>query len=203
VKILNISKMIVLLLNPDKYLRDLASQFSHVLNYGCGSKKGQNEIGVDISLETYADIIISQDSFLPFRNGSFELVISRYVLEHIKDVTFVIEEIGRVLKPGGRFVFIVPHCFSQDMYDDPSHTQFFTLRSANYFINKANVYYAGKVFKRAKSYLRLFIVYPHLKIIRLPISFFLGMIGMLFPEFGEQLVKLPFIGASVIVEITK
>ena len=41
---------------------------------------------------------------IPYEDASFELVIANHVLFYCKDVDRVCSEVGRVLKPGGRFV---------------------------------------------------------------------------------------------------
>ncbi len=45
---------------------------------------------------------------LPYRDCTFATVFSNSVLEHIPDVAPVVAEAGRVLRPGGRFIFTVP-----------------------------------------------------------------------------------------------
>lgn len=45
---------------------------------------------------------------LPFEDSSFDMVFSAYVLEHVRDRVGAIKEARRVLKYGGRAVFIVP-----------------------------------------------------------------------------------------------
>ena len=45
---------------------------------------------------------------LPFENNSFDLVICSEVLEHLEDYHAAIDEIYRVLKPGGKFLPSVP-----------------------------------------------------------------------------------------------
>lgn len=45
---------------------------------------------------------------LPFEDGTFDVVICSEVLEHIPDYHSVLDEINRVLKPGGTFVATVP-----------------------------------------------------------------------------------------------
>jgi len=42
---------------------------------------------------------------LPFRDSSFELVTANMVVEHLDDPGPQFQEIGRILKPGGRFIF--------------------------------------------------------------------------------------------------
>jgi SAM-dependent methyltransferase len=46
---------------------------------------------------------------LPFASGSFDLVLSVWVLEHLKEPLTVFREVGRVLRPGGHFVFLTPN----------------------------------------------------------------------------------------------
>jgi SAM-dependent methyltransferase len=45
----------------------------------------------------------------PFENGHFGSAVSNSVLEHIPHVREVLKETGRVLKPGGLFLFCVPN----------------------------------------------------------------------------------------------
>jgi SAM-dependent methyltransferase len=46
---------------------------------------------------------------LPFRDQSFDLVTANMVAEHLEDPEEDLREIYRVLKPGGKFVFITPN----------------------------------------------------------------------------------------------
>lgn len=45
---------------------------------------------------------------MPYRDGTFATVFSNSVLEHIPDPRSVLQEVGRVLRPGGHFIFTVP-----------------------------------------------------------------------------------------------
>jgi len=45
---------------------------------------------------------------MPYPDGSFGTVFSNSVLEHIPDLEPVLQESGRVLRPGGRFITTVP-----------------------------------------------------------------------------------------------
>ena len=46
---------------------------------------------------------------LPFPAGSFDLVTSNMVLEHIGEPERFFAEVARVISPGGRFVFVTPN----------------------------------------------------------------------------------------------
>ena len=46
---------------------------------------------------------------LPFADGSFDAVLACLVFEHISAVDTAIAEVGRVLAPGGRFLFFLNH----------------------------------------------------------------------------------------------
>lgn len=46
---------------------------------------------------------------LPFRDGSFDLVFSRSVFEHLEQPSRTFREVARVLRPGGRVVAVTPN----------------------------------------------------------------------------------------------
>ena len=79
----------------------------NVLDLGCGPRDqavpimslGHNYVGIDYS-SSHADILGDAHS-LPFLGGSFDFVFSFAVLEHFHNPFLALQEIGRVLKPGG------------------------------------------------------------------------------------------------------
>lgn len=67
---------------------------------------------------------------LPCNSSTFDYVISQHVIEHIEDTSNFLEEIKRVLKPGGYFIFCTPNlnCISHRIagnnwigFKDPTH----------------------------------------------------------------------------------
>lgn len=68
---------------------------------------------------------------LPFPDGTFDLVMSNGLLEHFEDMTPVVKEMVRVLRPGGlSFQDIVPRKFSTTwLFDVP-------LLAAGYVVNR-------------------------------------------------------------------
>ncbi len=66
---------------------------------------------------------------LPFADGSFDVLFSKSVFEHIVDIGRVLRECQRVLTPGGRMIAMVPDFVAQwrTFYDDWTHVRPFTL----------------------------------------------------------------------------
>jgi SAM-dependent methyltransferase len=56
----------------------------------------------------YADLFHAKGSALPLVDASVDFVFSNSVLEHIEDLEPTLNEVARVLRPGGTFVFTVP-----------------------------------------------------------------------------------------------
>jgi SAM-dependent methyltransferase len=99
-----------------------------VLDFGCGSGYGSALIAkaadsvhaLDVAQDAidYARAHFSRpnlefsrvqpDAQLPFDNGSFDLVLSFQVFEHVRDTGRYLAEIQRVLAPGGRLILITP-----------------------------------------------------------------------------------------------
>jgi len=51
---------------------------------------------------------------LPFDNATFDVIFCNHVLEHIEDDTKAMQELYRVLKPGGMGIFQVPQDLSRE-----------------------------------------------------------------------------------------
>lgn len=115
-----------------------------ILHLGCGSTKRAGAIGVDVLPLPGVDVVHNLNSFpYPFANGEFSLVVAEHVLEHLEDVVSVVEEIHRILKPGGRLEIICPHFSSADTFTDITHKHFITSRSFDYFVPGSDLYKYG------------------------------------------------------------
>lgn len=90
-----------------------------VLEVGCGRGAFQDVVrdwtGVDLALSARAHLrkpfVVASAESLPFRSASFAGVWSITVLEHVPDPERALEEIARVLEPGG-VAYLAPawHC---------------------------------------------------------------------------------------------
>jgi len=65
----------------------------------------------------YRHIDLAEGKHLPYTDRSFATVFSNSVLEHVPDVAPILNEIARVLSPGGRFIFTVPSDAFRPMLD--------------------------------------------------------------------------------------
>lgn len=72
-------------------------------------------VGVDADLESLRQHSLlkkrvqSDISSLPFRSGSFDLVTANMVMEHVSNPEMILNEVYRVLTPGGIFLFHTPN----------------------------------------------------------------------------------------------
>lgn len=95
-----------------------------VFEDGCGvgmyltrlARDAERAVGMDIELERTMDarrlapqVLCGAGEHLPFPENSFDLVLSHEVLEHVEDDRKALEEIVRILRPGGRLVLFVPN----------------------------------------------------------------------------------------------
>lgn len=83
-----------------------------VLDIGCGFKPYAHffncgYVGLDPLPETHPDVV-GQAWDLPFPDHSFDGVVLNQALEHIAETNATIQEIKRVLKPGGLAIITVP-----------------------------------------------------------------------------------------------
>lgn len=56
----------------------------------------------------FADVVCAGAEKMPYETGQFDVVIANSVLEHIGPIRAAIDEVSRVLKPGGLFIVTVP-----------------------------------------------------------------------------------------------
>ncbi|HLA41129.1 MAG TPA: class I SAM-dependent methyltransferase [Candidatus Glassbacteria bacterium] len=105
-----------------------------VVNLGCGSKKAAGEYGVDRYRGSRADVIAELAEGLPFADHSVDVVVAEHLLEHVPDLVALMEEIHRVLAPGGCLRIEVPYFSHPDAFRDPTHARFFTWESLDYFV---------------------------------------------------------------------
>jgi predicted SAM-dependent methyltransferase len=109
------------------------------LNLGCGYAKLDGYINIDNRIEICPDVVCDILQGLPFEDNTFDMVRANDFLEHIPigaPVVKAIEEIYRVLKPGGIFKSSTPDSeYGQAAFQDPYHISFWVENSWWYYSN--------------------------------------------------------------------
>ncbi|MEO8098426.1 MAG: class I SAM-dependent methyltransferase [Acidobacteriota bacterium] len=68
------------------------------------------DLGVGDQGWDYSTLDVTGDlSALPFRDGAFDAALNVVTLEHVREPARVVEELARVLAPGGTLLLIAPH----------------------------------------------------------------------------------------------
>lgn len=113
--------------------------FNDVLELGCGVgilarqlvQFGNVVTGLDISDAAIAQLpedikgVVATLPKIPFSEHSFDVVVGTEILEHIDDDQACVQEVVRVLRPGGRAYFAVPNnCLGPD--EEPEHIRKYT-----------------------------------------------------------------------------
>jgi len=108
----------------DLIARYAPPEASRVLDAGCGVGMYVRQLrpfaahvcGVELEFERAAEagrdlpaISCASVEALPFHDGTFDLVLSHEVLEHVGDDRRAVAEALRVLRPGGRLAAFVPN----------------------------------------------------------------------------------------------
>lgn len=96
----------------------------HVLENGCGlgeylarlSQQAQLAVGMDVEFERlleakqkHPNLLCAQGEHLPFKDGTFDLVLSNEVIEHVGDDRQAVAESMAVLADKGRFILFCPN----------------------------------------------------------------------------------------------
>ena len=112
-----------------KYLKNYVNNNSIILDAGCGNNGIISEfksisrliIGIDINEKLLSENkivnkkIIADLEDIPLDSNSVDIVISEFVLEHLRNPSLAFKEMLRVLKPKGVFIFITPNSLNPIM----------------------------------------------------------------------------------------
>jgi len=113
----------------DVIVQEAGSRTGAVLDLGCGvgdlsyllAKSADRVVASDISSENVrrasgnlaqadigAAVVQSEGEHLPFPDRTFDLVVVADVIEHVASIAATLEEVQRVLRPGGRMICATP-----------------------------------------------------------------------------------------------
>ena len=94
----------------DQRLIDFAArQKGKILHLGCGRKRIPGTVGIDVRKDfPEVDQVADLNKPLDFKESSVDAVLSAHLLEHLDYQPFM-NEMLRILKPGGQMLAIIPH----------------------------------------------------------------------------------------------
>jgi len=106
------------------------------LNIGCGYKKKKGWVNLDKFEELKPDVVHNLNNApYPFEDCQFTEILADNVLEHVEDIITCMNELHRIMKPGGILEIIVPKFPSFGAIVDPTHIRFFIEETFFYFID--------------------------------------------------------------------
>lgn len=107
------------------------------LHLGCGRTILSGWTNLDCialpGVDVVADLETCQTTPLPFDDNSVDEIFSSHVLEHIRNILPLMQELWRVAKPDARMIARVPHGASDDAWEDPTHVRPFFTQSFGHF----------------------------------------------------------------------
>lgn len=109
------------------------------LDIGCGENKQPGGfIGMDVRKVPGVDIVQDLEKFpWPLPDNCVSIATASHVLEHIDPARFTfvnfMNEVWRIMLPGGRFAIAVPYAGSPGYWQDPTHCNGISEVTFHYF----------------------------------------------------------------------
>lgn len=130
-----------------------------ILNLGCGNKLVPDALNHDLrkhrpEIDVAWDL---NDLPWPWEDESFDLIVARAVLEHLRiNLIESVNECWRLLRPGGRMYLKLPHWKSEISHLDPTHYWKFSLQTPTIFdpdtdFGRAYSFYTDRKWKIVKG----------------------------------------------------
>jgi SAM-dependent methyltransferase len=146
-----------------------------LLDFGCGSKPYRDlftvteYVGVDLENPGHPHLNEEIDVFydgkkIPFPDNHFDAVFSSEVVEHIFNLEEILQEVKRVMKPGGKILVTCP--FSISEHESPNDYARYTSFAIKHLFEKNH--FTVLAYEKSGNYVetvfQLWILYIHLHI---------------------------------------
>lgn len=104
------------------------------VNLGCANNHEPGFINVDKNPDVKPQVLADLERPpLPFEDNSVDTVMGSHIFEHIRNFIPLVEDIHRILKPGGFLISFTPYGSSDDNWENPHHVRGFTEMTWEYF----------------------------------------------------------------------
>jgi SAM-dependent methyltransferase len=119
-----------------------------LVDVGCGSRpyeamfvdRVDRYIGLDLNPDRYGSgeiDVVSDSTALPVATDSVDTVLSNQVLEHLREPGIAVDEMARILKPGGVAIITAPHIWG--VHEEPHDYYRFTQFGLRYLAERAGL----------------------------------------------------------------
>lgn len=135
-----------------------------IINLGCGKTRIPRSVGVDcVAIPESVDIVHDLNlTPYPFDDNVADEIHFYHVLEHLDDPVKKLEDIHRILKPGGILYMRVPHFSSNGAFTDITHKRPFSMYSFDVFEEGGyHSYYTKARFEIIHKEIKYFGLYPN------------------------------------------
>lgn len=167
------------------------------IDIGGGREPRPGHVNVDLRQIPEVDLM-ADAATLPFADNSIDHIHANSLVPHIPDLNQAMEELSRVLSPGGTLVLRATHAHSTGIVADPDHSNWsWTSETPKWYDNNSSFsYYSDTSLElvdvRVRGWAR-----PERPWIR-PFGWaFKQLIKHVSPEVADELIGLPFAGGRV------
>ncbi len=119
------------------------------LNIGCGSDIIDGWVNLDLCNLPGVNVVHNLEELpLPFKDSEFDEILCRDILEHV-DYIPILQDLHRIMIKSGKLKIRVTHFTSSISYTYPTHKNYFTSRTFDFFIKGGDrEYYFEFAFNR-------------------------------------------------------
>lgn len=106
------------------------------LDVGCGDSKQPNCLGMDRRKRPGVDVVHDAEVLpWPFADGQFTRIVMSHLMEHLNPKVHVeiVDEMWRILRPGGILMMSMPYPGSAGHWQDPTHIKPWNENTPRYF----------------------------------------------------------------------
>lgn len=122
----------------DRYIFDLATHWARGKGLSCLNLGGRLTpvYGYTSVDKKDAQVETDLDLHWPFADNTVGVVLANDILEHLRDKLHAIQEIYRVLAPGGFLLSRTPSTDGRGAFQDPTHISYYNENSFLYYTNR-------------------------------------------------------------------
>jgi SAM-dependent methyltransferase len=104
------------------------------IDLACGQNKVEGYFGIDKVSGDKVDAVVDLEQFpWPIESNSVEDIVCNHYAEHTTDLIKFMDEVYRILKPGGKMKIISPYYTSIRCWQDPTHKRAISEATFLYF----------------------------------------------------------------------